>query len=161
MRILGIDPGFSLCGFGILEKKMRVQLIDCGILKMSPNLPISERILLFYSFFSEKIISYGITHIALETPFLGKNAQNFLKLGYLRGVIYLMAAQKSLITQDFTPTQIKLAVTGYGGADKAQVARVICSLFPDIFFGKHFDVTDAIAVALCCSWRLGAINCVA
>ena len=81
MTILGIDPGLRVAGFGILKKeKQRAFLLEHGCLKLSPRETIQKRIHLFHDFFSEKIQTCGITDVALETPFLGKNAQNFLKI---------------------------------------------------------------------------------
>ncbi|MFA6066004.1 MAG: crossover junction endodeoxyribonuclease RuvC [Candidatus Babeliaceae bacterium] len=154
MIVLGIDPGLAVSGFGLVEHAHhRLKLIDAGVLKMSSSLPVHERILLFHAFFTEKITSCGVTHIALETPFLGKNAQNFLKLGYLRGIVYLLSAQFGMQLHEFAPCQVKLALTGYGGADKAQVARVVAALFPSLVVGKNLDLTDAVAIALCGAWQ--------
>ena len=91
--------------------------------------------------------------MALETPFLGKNAQNFLKLGYLRGIVYLLADKNNIMLSEFTPTQVKQAVTGFGGASKDQVARMVLQLFPKIAAPDKLDVTDALAVTLCGLWH--------
>lgn len=95
--------------------------------------------------------------MSLETPFLGKNAQNFLKLGYLRGILYLLANQHKLEIHEFAPRQVKSALTGFGGASKEQVARVILRLFPKIEAPKRDDVTDALAITLCGIWHQGNI----
>ena len=154
MIILGIDPGFSFTGFGILKKEgQKSYLLDCGYLKMSSTKSLSQRIGIFHRFFTEKITAHNVTIIALETPFLGKNAQNFLKLGYLRGIIYLLAETHQLALHEFAPREVKLSVTGFGGADKEQVARVILRLFPALVAPDKADVTDALAVTLCCLWR--------
>lgn len=154
MIILGIDPGFSFTGFGILKKEgHKSYLLDCGYLKMSSTKSLSERIGIFHTFFTEKIVKYQVTTLAIETPFLGKNAQNFLKLGYLRGIIYLLSNTYQLVLHEFAPREIKLSVTGFGGADKEQVARVILRLFPTLVAPDKADVTDALAVTLCCLWK--------
>lgn len=154
MVILGIDPGFSFTGFGILKKEgHKSYLLDCGYLKMSSTKSLSQRIGIFHTFFTQKIAQYQVTTVALETPFLGKNAQNFLKLGYLRGIIYLLAETHQLTLHEFAPREIKLSVTGFGGADKEQVARIILRLFPTLIAPDKADVTDAIAVTLCCLWN--------
>ena len=153
MVILGIDPGFQYAGFGILKKEGRqALLLDYGYLAMSSSESISHRIGRFHEFFQEKIISFSVTVIALETPFLGKNAQNFLKLGYLRGIVYLLAHQHNLSIQEFAPREVKQSVTGFGGATKDQVARVVLQLFPGMELPKKEDVTDALAVTLCGLW---------
>lgn len=153
MVILGIDPGFKNAGFGILKKEGRqALLLDYGYLAMSSSDSLVIRVGEFYHFFEEKINTYNVTVIALETPFLGKNAQNFLKLGYLRGIVYLLACKYNTTIQEFAPMQVKQSVTGFGGATKDQVARVILQLFPGMLAPKKEDVTDALAVTLCGLW---------
>lgn len=154
MVILGIDPGYRYAGFGILKKEQhKTYLLEAGCLKMSSTKSLVERIGIFHDFFNEKIIHYHITDIALETPFLGKNAQNFLKLGYLRGVLYLLANKHGLPLHEFAPTEVKQSVTGFGGASKEQVARVVLQLFPRLSAPEKADVTDALAVTLCGLWH--------
>jgi len=154
MIILGIDPGLQITGFGILKKEgNKTFLLDYGFLKMSPTKSLPERIGIFHAFIQEKIITYKITDLALETPFLGKNSQNFLKLGYLRGILYLLANTHTLLLHEFSPREIKASLTGFGGADKAQVARVVLQLFPTLTMPNKLDVTDALAITLCGLWK--------
>jgi crossover junction endodeoxyribonuclease RuvC len=154
MKILGIDPGFSYSGYGILTLVgNKVQLLDCGVLKLPASQPLSQRIGIFYAFFTKKITDNAITDLALETPFLGKNAQNFLKLGYLRGTLYLLADTYKLQLHEFSPREVKLSVTGYGGAQKDQVARMLLRLFPGLQMPEKTDITDALAVTLCGLWQ--------
>lgn len=154
MIILGIDPGFQYAGFGVLKKEGRqALLLDYGYLRMSSSDSLIHRVGRFHEFFNEKIISYNVTVLALETPFLGKNAQNFLKLGYLRGILYLLAHQHNIPVQEFAPREVKQSITGFGGATKDQVARVILQLFPDMEPPHKEDVTDALAVTLCGLWN--------
>jgi crossover junction endodeoxyribonuclease RuvC len=154
MVILGIDPGFHYAGFSILKKDGRqVILLDVGYLTLSPSKTLAERVGIFYAFFQDKIKQWSVTDLAIETPFLGKNAQNFLKLGYLRGILYLLADTYQLCLHEFSPREVKQSVTGYGGASKEQVARVMLQLFPKIEQPKKEDVTDAMAVSLCALWR--------
>jgi len=163
MIILGIDPGFSVTGYSILQKsshaapglrgKQQITLLDHGFLKMSATQPLDLKIGIFYDLFNEKIKLHGITVISLETPFLGKNAQTFLKLGYLRGILYLLAHQNNLSICEFAPRQVKQNVTGYGAASKEQVANVLSMLFPQIPKPLKEDVTDAIAISLCGLWQ--------
>ncbi len=150
MVVLGVDPGFRFAGFGVLKKHNgKSFLLDAGALKLSPSDSISCRIGRFYEFFDQKIITHSVTGISLETPFLGKNAQNFLKLGYLRGILYLLADKHKLSIFEFAPREVKLSVTGYGAAGKDQVARVVMSLFPGMAMPNKLDVTDALAVTIC------------
>ena len=155
--LLGVDPGFSVTGYSILKKEdKRTIILDYGYLKMSSQKSLAERVGIFYNFFKEKIDKLAITDVALETSFLGKNAQIFLKLGYLRGILYLLASQNNLKIYEFAPREVKSSVTGYGGASKDQVALMILSMFPKLNqFGKieKQDVTDAIAISICGVWK--------
>lgn len=155
--ILGVDPGFSVTGYAIIKKENnKALLLDYGFLKMSSQKSLVERVGIFYTCFQSKIATHGVTEIALETSFLGKNAQTFLKLGYLRGILYLLAAQGGLPVHEFAPREVKSTVTGYGAASKDQVAAMIMRLFPRLgTLGsiERQDVTDAMAVCLCGFWR--------
>jgi crossover junction endodeoxyribonuclease RuvC len=152
--ILGIDPGLSVTGYAILRKeKGQTQLLDFGALPLSPKDTVPHRVAQFHAFFNDKIVQWGVKTIALETPFMGKNAQNFLKLGYLRGIVYLLSQQHAVRVCEFAPREIKMTVTGYGAADKDQVARVVTRLFQGLQMPKKLDITDALAVALCGLWK--------
>lgn len=154
MIILGIDPGFSVTGYSILKKDNNVIImLDHGFLKLPVTQPLSARVGIFYDLFVEKISLYKVDAIALETSFLGKNAQTFLKLGYLRGILYLLAHQHNLSLHEFAPREVKQTVTGYGAASKEQVAKVLSMLFPMIPKPLKEDVTDAIAISLCGLWQ--------
>jgi len=158
MIMLGIDPGFHCAGFSILKKEQRgIILLDVGYLSMSSNKSLVERVGIFHAFFNEKVTHWGVTDLAIETPFLGKNAQNFLKLGYLRGILYLIANTHHLALHEFSPREVKQSVTGYGGAQKDQVARVMIQLFPHLEKPKKEDVTDAMAISLCGVWHKKSI----
>ncbi|MFH1831589.1 MAG: crossover junction endodeoxyribonuclease RuvC [bacterium] len=154
--ILGIDPGFGTTGYAILKKDQnKATLLDYGYLSLPTQKHLSERIGIFYNFFNSKISELKITQLAIETPFLGKNVQTFLKLGYLRGALYLLADQHNINLFEFSPREVKAAVTGFGGASKDQVASMILRFFPKINQVKataKSDVTDALAVCLTGFW---------
>ncbi|HXW86154.1 MAG TPA: crossover junction endodeoxyribonuclease RuvC [Candidatus Bathyarchaeia archaeon] len=154
MVILGIDPGLKVAGFGILKKEgSKAFLLDYGYLAQTSTTPLVERVATFYHFFDEKIKKWQVTDLALEHPYLGRNTQTFLKLGYLRGSLYLLAHDYALVLHEFSPSEIKMAVTGFGGAEKEQVARVILTLFPQLKTVAKLDVSDALAVTICALWR--------
>lgn len=151
---LGIDPGLHISGFGILKKEHnKTFLLESGFLKMNPTHPLPNRVRKFHDYFDQKISAFSITDLSLETPFLGKNAQNFLKLGYLRGILYLLSTKHSLVIHEFSPREIKQTVTGFGGASKEQVARVMVQFFPGLKSPDKLDVTDALAISLCGLWQ--------
>ena len=154
--ILGVDPGFSVTGFSIIKfTNGSTSVLDFGYLKLKPTETLSERVGKFYQFFQNKIQAFNVTDIALETSFLGQNAQTFLKLGYLRGILYLLADQKDASLHEFAPREVKQAVTGLGNASKEQVALMMSRLFPHLNSlqeGVKSDVTDALAIGLCGVW---------
>jgi crossover junction endodeoxyribonuclease RuvC len=154
MIILGIDPGLRIAGFSVIKKDLRgTLLLDYGYLSLPATKTLSQRVRIFHDFFEQKIQTFQATDVAIETPFLGKNAQNFLKLGYVRGIIYLLVDRYQLKLHEFSPREVKQAVTGFGGASKEQVARALAQLFPQLPPQKKEDVTDALAVTLCGLWR--------
>ncbi len=155
MKVLAIDPGTRYCGYAFLEEnKGKTMLIEASVLKLKPTLPLAERIYSIYSFFHGKIEDCpGLTHLALETPFCGKNTQSFLKLGYVRGLLYLLSQQFDVKLLEYPPTVIKQAITSWGGAPKEQVATVIYKLFPTLTTGLRDDITDAIAIGLTALWK--------
>jgi len=155
MIILGIDPSYTATGYAIIKKTgQQQQLIAYGQLKLPATQTMPERIGLFYNSIISIIQQCQVTHICLETPFLGQNAQTFLKLGYLRGTLQLICFQHKLHIIEFSPREIKQTVTGYGNAPKDQVSRVIHMLFPTLTHQKSFDISDAIAIALCGAWSI-------
>ncbi len=154
MTILGVDPGFQVAGYAIMKKEgSKAFILDYGCLKMQSSKSLSTRIGIFHDFFLEKIQTKGVSNLALETPFLGKNAQNFLKLGYLRGILYLLADKNKLMLHEFAPREVKQSLTGFGGASKEQVARVVLQLFPGMKAQEKADITDALAVTMCGLWQ--------
>jgi crossover junction endodeoxyribonuclease RuvC len=151
--VLGIDPGLRIAGYAVIGcEGGRARLEDLGFLQQSSSDALVERVGRFYQLVRGKCAEFGVTDIALETPFLGKNTQTFLKLGYLRGSLYVVAHELGLALHEFAPCQVKQAVTGSGRAEKDQVARALSMLFPRIAEIKATvvnDVTDALGVALC------------
>lgn len=158
---MGIDPGLSFSGYSILTYTANgSHLIDYGYYSSATNSPIEKRLSSFYAFFNEKITVHAVTTLSFETPFLGKNAQNFLKLGYLRGLLYLLIDQHHLLYYEFSPCEIKKQLTGFGGADKEQVARVLTKLINNLSGTLKSDITDAIAIGLCGLWKMQSYkNC--
>lgn len=155
--ILGIDPSLVASGYAVIRSSHgKSELLEYNAFMMSSKDPIPDRLARFYDFFQTKIEQYQITELSLETPFLGKNAQNFLKLGYLRGILLLLSSKHHCSVREFTPRQVKRAVTGYGGAEKEQVARIVQRLFPGMIIPMKLDISDAVAVSLCCLWDRSA-----
>lgn len=156
MIILGIDPGMRVTGYAIARVGGgKTSVFDYGYLPLSGTKSVAERTHEFHNFFVQKIKEHAITHLTLETPFMGKNPQSFLKLGYLRGILYLLSQQYNLVLHELSPRQIKQAVTGHGGASKEQVALMMAHLFPALGTLKKtvkHDVTDALAICMSGIW---------
>lgn len=157
MIIMGVDPGTRYAGYGVLKKEKTTTLIDYGCLDISKKKSLVKKIGAIYEFFSKKVKDLEVTHIAIETPFLFKNASTFLKLGYVRGILYLIADQNNLEISEFTPCEVKQQITGYGKASKEQVANMVLKYFPIektlSVKPQRDDVTDALAISLCGLWR--------
>lgn len=154
MILLSIDPGTRVAGFALFERNNRaVSILHYGALVQDSQASLIVKIGTFAEYFEALCIEWKVTDIALETSFLGKNAQNFLKLGYMRGVLYALAYKRGLAIHEYAPSQIKQSVAGSGSADKQTVARVVTRLFPGIARNLSEDTTDAIAIGLCALWR--------
>ena len=155
MVILGVDPGTRFSGYSVFQKQnAQLLLLDYGVFALGAQKPLPERIHRFHENFDHLATKFEVSHLILETPFLGKNAQNFLKLGYLRGVLYLIAQNYNIKILEFTPREIKLSVTGFGGASKEQVAFMVHKHLPHVAKDMRSDATDALAIGLCGVWRL-------
>ena len=154
MIILGVDPGTRYAGYAVIKKdKQKTTLIECGCLDVHKKKNLVNKIGAIYEFIYEKVKQHEVTHLALETPFFYKNASTFLKLGYVRGLLYLIADQNDLELSEFSPSEVKQGITGYGRASKEQVANIVLKLF-HIKKPKRDDITDAIAVAMCGLWKV-------
>lgn len=154
--ILGIDPGFQVTGFGIIAESQRgARLLECGYLSFSSKKSLSQRVAEFHDQVSQQITKWSVTDLAIETPFLGKNTQTFLKLGYLRGILLLLAQKHNLALHEYSPSEVKRQLVGTGAADKQQVAYMVCKLFPQLALSQtdKKDITDAMAVAMCGLWN--------
>tara|TARA_Y100001936_G_scaffold139034_1_gene135817 strand:- start:219 stop:716 length:498 start_codon:yes stop_codon:yes gene_type:complete len=147
-RILGIDPGSRITGYGLVEAtKGNVKHLEHGCLKLGKG-SMHQRLLALYEGLEQVIQKLRPTEVAIEKVFVGASAQSALKLGQARGVAILASAQHNLAILEYSPNQIKKAVVGRGHADKAQVmfmTKVILSL-PEV---PESDAADALAVAVC------------
>ncbi len=147
---IGIDPGSVKTGYGVVQQKSPNQVthIDNGVITTSAKSQFPSRLLKIHQGLREVIEKYNPGELAVEDIFYAKNVKSALKLGHVRGVIMLTAMQLGLTVAEYTPTQIKQAVTGYGRADKVQVQRMVKTILnlPEI---APKDASDALAVALC------------
>jgi len=149
LKILGIDPGSHITGYGVIEKKKDQWIpLTYGCLRTNSNSPLSNRLLEIYQGLSSIIAESKPNVLSIENVFFSKNANSALKLGHSRGVLILAAIQAGLSLYEYTPLQIKQAVTSYGQASKEQVQAMIMKLLR-LKEKPPLDASDALAVALC------------
>ncbi len=149
MLILGIDPGYARVGWGVVEvqsSKFKVQSYGC--IETSKNTDSQERLVTVYKQVSALIKKYKPDALAIEELFFTNNAKTAFKVGEARGAIILAGAMQKISVASYTPLQVKIAVTGYGNADKGQVGRMIKAILKLKEMPKLDDTADAIAVAL-------------
>ena len=155
MIILGVDPGTLITGFGIIQvERGQYSVIDYDVVKNSGAHSMPLRLKKIYDRLSEIINQYHPDEFAIETAFYSKNVQSALKIGYARGVSILAAVNCQIPTSEYSPREIKKAVTGNGAASKQQVQFMVKSQLKLRDAPKYFDASDALAVALCHSFRI-------
>ncbi len=150
MVILGIDPGLSATGFGVVERRAgRVRLLGFGEIETSPRDPLSSRIDKIYGEVKELIDRYRPDLVVLEELFFNTNARSAMAVGQARGGILLASAHRGVGVEEYTPLQVKQSLVGHGRADKKQVkymVRAILSMQEDI---ASSHASDALALAIC------------
>ncbi len=154
MIILGIDPGTLITGIGIIDvERGKSSLLMYDVIKNSSAESMPIRLKRIYNRLSEIIGQFHPDELAIETAFYGKNVQSALKIGHARGVSILAAVIHEIPTTEYSPREIKRAVTGSGAASKQQVQFMIQKQLKLPEAPKYFDASDALAVALCHSFR--------
>jgi crossover junction endodeoxyribonuclease RuvC len=148
--VLGIDPGTAALGFGLVERKgASLRAIDFGCVSTSPDLPLPERLSVIHGHVAELIETHAPDILAVERLFFSRNAQSAFGVGQARGVVLLAAAQAGIPVREATPNEIKVAVTGYGNADKGQVGRMVTVILQLAEVPTPDDTADALACAIC------------
>jgi len=149
MIILGIDPGFARVGWAIMDtQSSKYNLRNYGCVETSKDTPSDERLVDVYKQICKLIKKYKPDVLAIEELFFTNNAKTAFKVGEARGVIILSGAIQDIPVFSYTPLQVKIAVTGYGNADKPQVGRMLKAILKLKEMPKLDDTVDAIAVAL-------------
>ncbi len=152
MIILGVDPGTARCGYGVIELKGSViKPLGYGLLKVKKEDCASRNLLFLKQSLSEIIEEYKPDHFGIERLFFNKNVTTAMKVSEARGVLLLAAAEADLTVSEFTPQQIKSAITGNGHAPKDQVGKMVKILLGLKEVPKPDDIADALAVAIIAS----------
>jgi len=148
--ILGIDPGTIIMGYGLITVTGNsISLLELGVLKPGKVDDGYKKLQLIFNTVSGLITKYQPDAFAIEAPFFGKNVQSMLKLGRAQGVAIAAAMRHGLEVVEYSPKKVKQSVTGNGNADKEQVMKMLQSILSFKESPKHFDATDALAVAVC------------
>ncbi len=150
MIVLGIDPGTAALGYGIVDRTGSVlRAVDYGCLTTSADLSLPERLRIIHEHVTELIETHTPDLLAVERLFFSNNAQTAFAVGQARGVVLLAAAQAGVPVREATPNEIKMAVTGYGRADKEQVGRMVTVILQLAEVPTPDDAADALATAIC------------
>ena len=155
MRILGVDPGLTRCGVGVIEGAVgaAITLVSAGVILTSSELALEFRLLQLEQELMELIEIHQPEAIAVERVFSQLNLRTVMGTGQAAGIALLVAAKKGIPVVMHTPTEVKAAVTGAGRADKAQVAEMVRRILGLSVAPKPVDSTDALALAICHLWR--------
>ncbi len=163
MVVLGVDSGSVCTGFGVVEGTGNVQrALTFGAIRNRPKTGHAERLAVIHDGLVKVIREYRPELLALEGVFMAKNAQSALKLGQVRGAVMVTAFTEGVRVVEFSPAEVKVAVTGYGRADKSQVQHMVKSILGLREIPRPHDAADALALAICAlargAWtnRLGA-----
>jgi crossover junction endodeoxyribonuclease RuvC len=157
MIILGIDPGTAVTGYGVIETKNNsVMWKDCGTIETEAGAPLAERLLTIHSAIEQCLGRYKPGRVAIEQAFYAKNVHTTLMLGHARGVLMLAAQKSGAQIAEYSPREIKKAVTGNGSAEKSQVEYMVRMLLSPPAASMPSDAYDALAAALCDFYHAGA-----
>jgi crossover junction endodeoxyribonuclease RuvC len=147
---LGIDPGTAIVGYAVvMARGSDLQLLVCDVITTPAKMPLAERLQIIYAGLSTIVATYKPQEAAMEALFFAKNARTAMTVGQARGVAMLALANGGLSIAEYTPKQVKQAVTGYGGADKCQVGEMVRVLLNLPAVPKPDDAADAAAIAIC------------
>ncbi len=150
MKILGIDPGVAIVGFGVIESERTVQrLVRCGVITTPAHTALSSRLNSIYMDLMEVIQTFKPDAIAVEELFFNTNITTGISVAQARGVILLACYQSGVPVFEYTPLQVKQAVVGYGRAEKKQVMDMVKRILHLQEIPKPDDAADAVAIALC------------
>lgn len=160
MIILGVDPGSVICGWGIIEKQgNNLKLIEYGVVHAKKKQePLPARLSEIYDRLRSVIQRCPPDAASFESIFFSKNVQSLVKLSYARGVALLAAQSNNIPIFEYSPREVKKSVTGRGSASKEQVQFMVRNMLNISETPEFFDATDALAVAICHSQRIGSVS---
>ena len=150
MRILGIDPGTIVLGYGLIESRQdEMSLVHFDTSKCKARSDMSERLLFLYTGLTAVVRKYKPDVLAVETPFVGENVKSALAIGKAQAVVLLIAAQHKIPIYEYSPAQVKHHVADYGASSKEQIQEMVKMLLDLDEVPQPNDAADALAVAIC------------
>lgn len=150
MIILGVDPGTATTGFSIIkDEKGKQELLDFGVISTNKGTNSEIRLQKVYDNLLKMIKKWKVDELAVELLFFNTNAKTVLAVGEAKGVVKLAGAKSKLSVFEYTPLQVKMALTGYGRAEKSQVGKMVQKTFKLRSLPKPDDAADAVAIGLC------------
>lgn len=161
MIIMGIDPGYAIVGFGVISYVNNdYKFVDCGVITTQKGVATRDRLLEVGNGLDELIAMYHPDEVAVEELFASNNQKTVIPVAEARGIILYCVAKQSIPLFEYTPMQAKLAITGYGKADKKQMQQMVAMMLKLKKVPKPDDAADALAIALCHaqSRRFGTIS---
>lgn len=146
---LGIDPGTAILGFGVIRGDTDPQLIAAGVIETDSKSPMPDRLVILHAETVRLIERYGPDVMAIEQLFFARNVTTAIAVGQARGVVLLAAAQAGIDVAEYSPSEVKFAVVGYGKADKRQMQEMVKMILNLPEVPHPDDAADALAIALC------------
>ncbi len=158
MRVLGIDPGLTRCGVGIVDvtASRTAALVYVGVIQTPPTMPLEQRLLAIARGIAAALDEHQPDTVALERVFAQHNLRTVMGTAQASGVALQVAAARGLSVSLHTPSEVKAAITGYGAADKRQVGAMVARVLGLAEVPRPADAADALALAICHAWRSGA-----
>lgn len=158
IRVLGIDPGLTRCGVGVVDvgADRRAILVDVTVIRTPPDMPLEQRLLAVGTGIDDLLDRWAPQAVALERVFAQHNLRTVMGTAQVSGVALHAAAKRGLSVGLHTPSEVKAAITGYGAADKRQVQAMVAVVLGLSEVPKPADAADALAIAICHAWRGGA-----
>lgn len=154
-RVLGIDPGLTRCGIGVVEvgRDRSARFVHAGVIRTDPDSPLERRLLAIARGIDAVLDAYAPDAVAVERVFAQHNVRTVMGTAQAAGIALERAASRGLAVGLHTPSEVKAAVTGFGGADKRQVTAMVVRILRLEVAPRPADAADALALALCHAWR--------
>jgi len=157
--IIGLDPGSLNFGFAVLSfDKKTIKALDYGVIKISPKYQLPQRINIIHKNLKDCFEKYHPDYVSIENIFYQKNVKSAITLAHARSIGLLHCAISNSILKEFAPRKIKLSITGNGNSDKESIQEMVCKILNINKENLTYDISDALAIGLCCYYNLNTIK---